>query len=79
MTTLLRLPTVVERTGLSRASVYLHVAEGMMTMPVKIGERSAAWPESEIEAINAARVAGKDKFEIKTLVRALHRQRTASN
>lgn len=66
---------VMERTGLSRASVYLHVTKGVLTNPVKIGERSAAWPEAEIAAINAARIAGRSEFEIKTLVRRLHQIR----
>ncbi|HEU0044211.1 helix-turn-helix transcriptional regulator [Sphingomonas sp.] len=75
---LLRLPAVVERTGLSRASVYLHVHKGVMTPPVKIGDRSAAWPEAEIDAINAARIAGKSELEIQVLVGSLQRQRSAA-
>lgn len=66
----------MERTGLSRASVYLHVTKGVLTNPVKIGERSAAWPEAEISAINAARIAGKPDTEIQALVRRLHQLRT---
>lgn len=75
MATLLRLPAVVERTGLSRASVYLHVNKGTMTRPIKIGERSVAWDSAEIDAINAARIAGKPEWEIQSLVRQLHKQR----
>ena len=78
MSSLLRLPHVMERTGLSRASVYLHVTKGVLTQPVKIGERSAAWPEDEIDAINAARIAGKSDTEIHMLVLRLHAQRRAS-
>lgn len=79
MSSLLRLPAVIERTGLSRASIYLHVHKGVMTPPVKIGDRSAAWPEAEIDAINAARIAGKSEAEIQALVSGLQRQRIASN
>lgn len=78
MSSLLRLPMVMERTGLSRASVYLHVSKGALTRPVKIGERAAAWPEHEIDAINAARIAGKSEVEIHMLVLRLHGQRSAS-
>lgn len=79
MSSLLRLPIVMERTGLSRASVYLHVAKGVLTKPVKIGERSAAWPESDVDAINAARIAGKSEVEIQMLVERLHSQRQAAH
>jgi prophage regulatory protein len=72
---LLRLPDVMEGTGLSRASVYLHVGKGVLPPPVKIGERSAAWPEAEIEAINAARIAGKAEHQIRELVLRLRTQR----
>lgn len=72
---LLRLPDVMERTGLSRASIYVHVGKGVLPPPVKIGERSAAWPEDEINAINAARVAGKAEHEIVELVLKLRKLR----
>lgn len=72
---LIRLSDVMERTGLSRASVYLHVGKGVLTPPVKIGERSAAWPEAEINAINAARIAGKSEDEVRVLVASLEAQR----
>ena len=79
MSALLRLPHVMERTGLSRASVYLYVHKRVLTPPVKIGERSAAWPETEIDAINAARIAGKPELEIQALVQELLHLRTAAN
>ena len=72
---LLRLPDVLERTGLSRASIYVHVGKGVLPPPVKIGERSAAWPETEIEAVNAARIAGKAEHEIVELVLKLRKLR----
>jgi prophage regulatory protein len=76
---LLRLPDVMERTGLSRASVYLHVGKGVLPPPVKIGERSAAWPEAEIDAVNAARIAGKKEHEIVELVLRLRKLRTEAS
>jgi len=42
---------------------------------IKIGERASAWPESEIAAINAARIAGKSNDEIRRLVADLEQQR----
>lgn len=36
---LLRLPKVIERTGLSRSSIYALITKGMFPAPVRIGER----------------------------------------
>jgi|Cruoilmetagenom7_1024161.scaffolds.fasta_scaffold13528_4 prophage regulatory protein len=76
MDSMLRLPDVMQATGLSRASVYLYAQNGLLTRPIKIGERSAAWPESEIDAINRARIAGKSENDIKVLVTKLLRERS---
>ena len=77
-TSLLRLPAVVAATGLSRSSVYLRIKQKLMPPPVKIGERCAAWPSHEIEAINTARIAGKSEDEIRQLVDQLKKQRAAN-
>lgn len=48
--TLLRLPTVLGRTGLSRALLYRLVAEHRFPSPVKIGARAVAWRASDVAA-----------------------------
>lgn len=78
MNSLARLPAVMSATGLSRASIYLRVKQGLLPHPVKLGVRAVAWPSDEIGAINAARIAGKPEAEIKALVADLERQRAAS-
>ena len=71
-----RIQTVQEKTGLGcKASVYNGVRDGVLTKPVKIGERAVGWPEHEVDAINAARIAGKSKAEIRELVQRLHAKR----
>jgi prophage regulatory protein len=75
MSALLRLPDVMRRTGHARSTVYLMVERGLLPKAVKISERASAWLESEIEAINAARIAGKPETEIRQLVSDLERQR----
>jgi prophage regulatory protein len=45
---LLRLPQVKERTGLSRSAIYARVAQGDFPEPVSLGPRSVAWIDSEI-------------------------------
>lgn len=57
---LLRLREVTRRTGKSRSSVYRDVAAGTFPAPVKLGERASAWPEHEISAWCAARIAERD-------------------
>jgi prophage regulatory protein len=46
---ILRLPTVKARTGLSRSTIYLHVANGSFPSPVSLGARAVGWVESDIE------------------------------
>lgn len=66
--TILRLPAVLEKRGRSRSAHYLDIQLGLFTRPVLIGLRAVGWPSCEIEAINAARIAGKTDDEIRALV-----------
>ncbi len=66
-----RLPKVQIMTGLARSTVYDHIAQGLITKPVKLGARAVGWPEEEIQAILAARIAGKSELDIKRLVLSL--------
>ena len=66
MQALMRLKNVLSVTGLKRSSLYAQVAVGKFPRPIKIGPRSAAWIESEIDAwigeqIKQTRAAGKEK------------------
>lgn len=56
---LIRLPVVLQRTGLKRSKLYDLMAQGAMPKPVKIGS-CAAWPEPEIEAWIEARIAERE-------------------
>lgn len=49
-TRLLRLPTVMEMTGMGRDSVYRLAREGRFPKPRKLTERSSAWREDEVLA-----------------------------
>ena len=46
---LFRIRTVRAITGLSRTSLYNLIQEGEFPAPVKIGKRSSAWRESDIQ------------------------------
>jgi len=58
-----------------KTQLYDDVKTGLVTPPVKIGKRAVAWPEHELHAINAAKIAGKTEAEIKTLVQRLVKER----
>ena len=72
---LIRLPAVKDKTGLSRSTIYLRIEQGFFTKPVALGPRCVGWPAGDVDAINAARIAGKSDTEIKALVSRLHASR----
>ncbi|GJL85390.1 MAG: hypothetical protein DHS20C02_11650 [Micavibrio sp.] len=47
---ILRLPEVLEPTGMARSSIYLWIEEGRFPKQVSLGARSVGWLESEIDA-----------------------------
>lgn len=70
------MPAVKAETGhRSHASIYNAVRAGLFTKPVSIGERAVGWPDNEVRAINAARIAGWSESEIRELVSRLHSKR----
>ena len=71
VTTILRLPEVKARTGLSRSTVYLRISQGTFPAPISLGGRSVGWPATEIEQLNTARVAGRTDGEIRDLVKKM--------
>jgi prophage regulatory protein len=54
---ILRLPAVQSRTGLSRSSIYLAVAQGNFPRQVPLGARAVGWLESDIDAWLDSRLA----------------------
>ena len=59
----------------SNASIYNQIREGLWTKPVPIGQRSVGWPDYEVRALCAARIAGKTDDEIRELVKRMHADR----
>lgn len=45
---MMRLPGVMQATGLGRSTIYAKMAAGEFPAPVKLGERAVAWPEAVI-------------------------------
>ena len=50
MERILRLPEILEITGLSRSTIYSRMNEGAFPQYVRLGGRSVGWKESEIIA-----------------------------
>lgn len=58
---ILRLPAVKARTGLSRSTIYLRVSEGAFPKPISLGARSVGWIDSEVAAWVEQRIAQSRK------------------
>jgi len=78
-TIILRLPDVLGKRGRSRSSHYQDIQQGLFTRPVQIGMRAVGWPSSEVEALNAARIAGKTDDGIRELVMMLEEARKTAD
>jgi len=74
--TLWRTARVLDERGVRKTQHYDDIKKGLFTRPVKIGLRASAWPEYEVAAINAARIAGKSEDEIKAIVTQLEAARS---
>ncbi len=61
-TRFLRLPEVMERTGLSRSTIYVRVAAGRFPQPVALGGRAVGWIEAEVDEWVRERIA-ESRFE----------------
>jgi prophage regulatory protein len=67
---LIRLPQVRSTTGDGTTKVYQDIQDGLLPRPVKRA-RSSYWPEHEIDAVVAARIAGRTDDQIRILVAEL--------
>jgi prophage regulatory protein len=75
---ILRLPEVKALSGLSRSTIYVRVNERLFPRPIPLGPRMVGWRESEVTAINAARVRGSSDEEIRSLVVELETARKSA-
>jgi prophage regulatory protein len=75
---LLKLPEVCRRRAQRPTSIYAAIKAGLLVPPIKLTERSSAWVEHEVDAINAAMIAGKSAAEIRELVAQLVTARRGS-
>jgi prophage regulatory protein len=62
---ILRLPAVKTRTGLSRSTIYLRVSQGTFPRPVGLGGRAVGWLEAEVQSWLAERIAASRKAAVR--------------
>lgn len=60
-----------EKTGQSKAKNRRDIQHGLLPPSIRYGLRNTVWPEHEIDAVMAARIAGKTEEEICNLVTSL--------
>jgi len=75
MKKIIRLPEFIDYCGLSKSTIYKRISDGLLPKPISLGARAVGWPDSELEAITDAQIAGKSEQEIKSLVILLSEQR----
>jgi prophage regulatory protein len=56
MVAFIRLPQVLESTGLKRSTLFAHIAAGKFPHQVKLGARASGWVKDEVEEWAAARI-----------------------
>lgn len=76
---MMRLKSITKGMPIPRSTLYDQIKDGVFTKPVRIGDRAVAWPTYEVEAIFRARIAGKDKAQMRELVASLHLKRQGLN
>ena len=60
---ILRLPQVKDRTGLSRSTIYLRMQEGDFPKPISLGARAVGWLSVEVDEWLAERVKSSRQTE----------------
>jgi len=75
---LIRKPTVLAITGLSKSTLYNRINDGLFIPPISLGARAVAFVASEVDAVIHAMIEEKPPAEIKTLVSSLIQQRKKS-
>ena len=61
---IIRLKTVLSRTGLSRSTIYRKIAEGTFPPQIKISVNGSGWHESAIDRWIADPVSWRPKREV---------------
>ena len=58
---ILRLPAVIERTGLGRSNIYLKMSLGAFPRSISLGDRAVGWLEEDINRWVESRIEASSK------------------
>ncbi|WP_162046957.1 helix-turn-helix transcriptional regulator [Vibrio taketomensis] len=72
---IVRLPSILETYGVSRAFIYKQMAKGLFPSQVSLGTRSVGWVKAEVDCIMLARFNGYSDDKIAKLVTRLTDER----
>lgn len=70
-----RKPAVLNRTGLSHATLYRRITEGLFPPGVSLGNRSVGWSAHEVDTMLSAFASGKTTEELQAIVKTLIEKR----
>ena len=56
----IRMPVVLDISGLSKTTIYEYVSRGEFPAPVSLGAKSVAWVESEVVAWMDAKISARE-------------------
>lgn len=66
-----RKPAVLSRTGMSHATLYRRISEGLFPPGVSLGNRSVGWLAHEVDTMLKAFASGKTPEELQAVVKSL--------
>lgn len=70
-----RKPAVLNRTGMSHATLYRRISEGLFPPGVSLGNRSVGWLAHEVDTMLNAFASGKTTEELQAVVKHLVEKR----
>lgn len=70
-----RKPAVLNRTGMSHATLYRRISEGLFPPGVSLGNRSVGWLAHEVDTMLNAFASGKTTEELQAVVKLLVEKR----
>lgn len=70
-----RKPAVLNRIGMSHATLYRRISEGLFPPGITLGNQSVGWLAHEVDTMLNAFAAGKSTEELQSIVKALIEKR----
>nr|WP_093038613.1 AlpA family phage regulatory protein [Thiocapsa roseopersicina] len=58
--TFLRLPQVIQLTGLRKSAIYKRIALGQFPAPIRLSARASAWASDEVESWQQLQLDNRD-------------------